>query len=177
MKIKIINKKIVEGREEMGAHFQSLADGEYQVQILPADSWAIAEEIVSDYSQHSDTLPLHDLMRMQDRLATVCTTLARETGLAHGQMVKTYGGRKVAFAKKVAELSSTPLPGTDKPLSRSASETAANEYLADVIEDEAEAEELAKVQQLLLSSYNKVLDAISQRISYAKQERYRNGQQ
>lgn len=118
--------------------------------------------LISDYEGTSATMPIVELLRVQDKLSTYLYRLAEEAAEAKKDYNWAYFTRKVAINRSKQALINK--------MAVNKSEIMAETENKDKLEAEITEEALAYKLDLLLRQGNKVLSAMQQRISYLKQE-------
>ena len=122
-------------------------------------------EIIQSYERSISSQDIHKLIELRDLLAVNSFRLAQEAAELKKDYNSTYFIRKISVNK-----STQGIIGEKKlPMNKATLEaTIANE---DIYKQEQELESAAYQLDLLLRQSNKVLEAMSQRISYLKTER------
>jgi len=122
-------------------------------------------EIIQSYEKSISSQDIHKLIELRDFLAVNSFRLAQEAAELKKHYNSTYFIRKISVNK-----STQGIIGEKKlPMNKATLEaTIANE---DIYKQEQELESAAYQLDLLLRQSNKVLEAMSQRISYLKTER------
>ena len=120
-------------------------------------------ECINSYNKFYSTLTIGQLLNLQDKLASLSYTLAEETANAKKQYNQNY------FIKKISILKSNQnLIKQGSPIGKAQIESEFNNI--ELIQNEMNAEGDAYRYDLLLKQVNKILSAIAQRVSFAKQE-------
>ena len=121
-------------------------------------------KILEWYHVRGSTSSLDELIRTRDKLATWSCNLALETSDAFQGYNHAYFMRKVNTSRKINNL-------TKQGLAVNKAENEAIEALAEAWELEKESEAEAHRYDLFLKQVNKVLDAMSHRISHERDEK------
>lgn len=119
--------------------------------------------LIQHYKEYGNKATINDLLDMRDQIATNCYCLAEYTGDAKLSYNQVYFQRKIEVARQKQKMFDRHEPNTKADVaSIIASEGLFN---AEILK-----EGTAYKLDLMLKSAHKVIDAISQRISYAKVE-------
>jgi hypothetical protein len=121
------------------------------------------EAIISWYKDNAATQSIDALLSERDSLAVYSYSLAELSGASKGDYNEAYFIRKVYVTRKTQQLIAKGLAYNKAE----AESLLANEA---VYKDEILKESISYKYDLLLKQVNKILDAMSQRISYLKQE-------
>lgn len=167
--MKSIHIEFKSGKMVVGKENFPLPDGKYELLVFPdGDEWAEAYKLIRQYGDAGEQMPVGDLLTLQDKLTVLCVNLSRKTGNGYKGYVKSYGARKIEQSRKVRELIANGA-------SVSKAEKEVNDDIAEAINNESEMDGEAKTMELMLTSFNKVVGAIQQRISFEKQEMRNTG--
>jgi len=123
------------------------------------------EKILSDYFQNGSTQSIDRLLDMNDKLAIHSYRLAEMSAQTKTSYNSAYFIRKITVNKQTQVLMSS------KKMTKVAANLDADILSEDLFKQEIESEGLAYQYDLLLNQVNKILSAISQRISYLKNEK------
>ena len=122
-------------------------------------------QIINVYNKKYSTLSIDELLNAKDRLVTFNFNLAEEVSDAKTSYNMGYFVRKISIAKQKNRL-------INQGDSAAAAESAALEGNEENLKQEITGESISFRLDLLLKQSNKVVDAISQRISYLKTEKH-----
>lgn len=121
-------------------------------------------QIIESYCNNSDTMPIELLLTERDRLASFSYHLAEMCGSAKAEYNSNYFQRKMGVLKTTQKF-------LNSGLKFNASENQSLLENENLYEEEMLTDAIAYRYDLLLKQSNRVLDAMSQRISYLKVEK------
>jgi len=120
-------------------------------------------DLIAHYKEHGNKSTINDLLDMRDQIACNCWNLAEYTGDSKMSYNEVYFKRKIEIARQKQAMFDRNEPNTKADVRAIiASEGLFN---AEILK-----EGTAFKLDLLLKAANKIIDAISQRISYMKIE-------
>ena len=121
-------------------------------------------QIINTYNKQYKSLSIDDLLNAKDKLVTLNFNLAEEVADSKKSYNMGYYIRKINIVKSKNAF-------INQGQSATAAQSAATEDNAEELKEELDREGIAYRMDLLLKQSNKVVDALTQRISYLKTEK------